>query len=223
MRSDAPWIQQPPMSAVKVQWVGCETGTWASPHHWEKGYTAPPHKHLAGARSYVIFGKLQVRNCVLNADDYVYEPSGILHDATTALEDTTYLFICNARFVFRREPLYPLHELGGDGEIAPAARDGGPSRSGRIERALNEGGCLQGVWRSRGARLARSARPAAAWRWRGADQGPGAKAKAEAVIASTLCTTIYGRLPPQGDSVGIGGTGCVNLSGLSLERSRSWP
>jgi hypothetical protein len=36
-------------------------------------------------------------------------------------------------------------------------------------------------------------------------------------------TTIYGRLPPQDDSAGIGGTGCTNLSGLLLERSRSWP
>ena len=36
-------------------------------------------------------------------------------------------------------------------------------------------------------------------------------------------TTIYGRLPPQGDSVAAGGRGCTNLSGLLLERSRSGP
>ena len=66
VRSEAPWIQQSPMSAVKVLWVGRETGTWASLHHWKKGYTAPPHKHLAGAHAYVISGKLQVRNGVLN-------------------------------------------------------------------------------------------------------------------------------------------------------------
>jgi len=82
VRSEAPWIQQSPMSAVKVLWVGRETGTWASLHHWKKGYTAPPHKHLAGAHAYVISGKLQVRNGVLNAGDYVYEPSGILHDGS---------------------------------------------------------------------------------------------------------------------------------------------
>jgi len=100
VRSEAPWIQQSPMSAVKVLWVGRETGTWASLHHWKKGYTAPPHKHLAGAHAFIISGKLQVRNGVLNAGDYVYEPSGILHDATTALEDTTYLFICNGAVLF---------------------------------------------------------------------------------------------------------------------------
>jgi anti-sigma factor ChrR (cupin superfamily) len=100
VRSEAPWIQQSPMSAVKVLWVGRETGTWASLHHWKKGYVAPPHKHLAGAHAYVISGKLQVRSGTLNAGDYVYEPSGILHDATTALEDTTYLFICNGAVLF---------------------------------------------------------------------------------------------------------------------------
>ena len=61
---------------------------------------AAPHKHPAGAHAYVISGKLQVRNGTLSAGDYVYEPSGILHDATTALEDTTYLFICNGAVLY---------------------------------------------------------------------------------------------------------------------------
>ena len=100
VRSDAPWIEQSPMSKVKVLWVGRETGTWASLHHWKKGYVAPRHKHLAGAHAYVLSGKLQVRDGVLNAGDYVYEPSGVLHDETTALEDTTYLFICNGAVLF---------------------------------------------------------------------------------------------------------------------------
>ena len=47
---------------------------------------------------------------------------------------------------------------------------------------------------------------------------PSLKARARAG-----CLTIYGRLPPQDEPVGVGGAGCVNLSGLSLERSRSWP
>ena len=41
VRSEAPWIEQSPMSKVKVLWVGRETGTWASLHHWKKGYVAP--------------------------------------------------------------------------------------------------------------------------------------------------------------------------------------
>ena len=64
------------------------------------GTVEGPHKHLAGAHAYVISGQLQVRDGTLDAGDYVYEPSGILHDATTALEDTTYLFICNGAVLF---------------------------------------------------------------------------------------------------------------------------
>jgi hypothetical protein len=32
---------------------------------------------------------------VLETGDYVYEANGMLHGATTALQDTEYLFICN--------------------------------------------------------------------------------------------------------------------------------
>ena len=46
------------MSRVKVLWVGRETGTWASLHHWKKGYVAPRHKHLAGAHAYVLVGQI---------------------------------------------------------------------------------------------------------------------------------------------------------------------
>jgi len=41
-----------------------------------------------------------VRDGVLNAGDYIYEPNGVLHGATTALEDTEYLFICMGAVLF---------------------------------------------------------------------------------------------------------------------------
>ena len=99
--SEIPWIETKPGQAwTKVLGVGPESGRWAVLLKWKKGYVAPPHKHLAGAHAYVISGKLQVRTGVLKAGDYVYEPSGVLHDATTALEDSTYLFICNGAVLF---------------------------------------------------------------------------------------------------------------------------
>jgi anti-sigma factor ChrR (cupin superfamily) len=100
IRSDSPWIETTPMSKVRVLWVGRESGSWASVIHWKKGYAAPPHKHLAGAHVFVLSGKLQVRDGTLYAGDYVYEAAGVLHDATTALEDTTYLFIGTGPFIF---------------------------------------------------------------------------------------------------------------------------
>src|SRR5206468_234208 len=54
VRSEAPWIEQTPFSPVKVLGVGHEPGTWASLHHWKKGYVAPPHKHLAGSHASII-------------------------------------------------------------------------------------------------------------------------------------------------------------------------
>src|SRR5216110_2085822 len=71
VRSDSPWIER-----------------------------SPQHKHLAGAHVYILSGKLQVRDGTLNAGDYVYEPSGVLHDETKAVEDTTYLFISNGPVLF---------------------------------------------------------------------------------------------------------------------------
>jgi quercetin dioxygenase-like cupin family protein len=99
-RADAPWIEQSPTSSVKVLWVGRETGSWTILIYWKKGHVARPHKHLAGAHAYVISGKLQVRDGVLSAGDYVYEPSGVLHGATTALEDTLYLFFCQGPILY---------------------------------------------------------------------------------------------------------------------------
>ena len=85
---------------IKVLWLGPETGRWAVLLKWRKGYVAPPHKHLSAAHAFILSGKLQVRDGVLEAGDYVYEPNGMVHDATTALEDTEYLFICDGPVLF---------------------------------------------------------------------------------------------------------------------------
>ena len=39
VQSDAPWIERSPKDKLKVLWIGRETGTWASLHHWKKGLT----------------------------------------------------------------------------------------------------------------------------------------------------------------------------------------
>jgi hypothetical protein len=96
-RADSPWIETTSHSKVRILWIGRESGSWASVIRRQKGYAAPPHKHLAGAHVLVLSGKLQVRGGVLNAGDYVYEPAGVLHEETRALEDTDYLFIATGR------------------------------------------------------------------------------------------------------------------------------
>jgi len=100
---DAAWIPQPfdPERAfIKILWTGSESGSWAVQFRWLKGFVAPEHKHLSASHTFILSGKLQVRDGILNAGDYVYEPNGMLHGATTALEDTEYLFICNGPVLF---------------------------------------------------------------------------------------------------------------------------
>ena len=87
-------------SFMKILWTGSESGSWAVLFRWLKGFTAPQHKHLSASHTYILSGKLQVRDGTLDTGDYVYEPNGMLHGATTALEDTEYLFICNGSILF---------------------------------------------------------------------------------------------------------------------------
>lgn len=101
VRADEPWIETEPGKAwMKVLWVGPETGRWVALIKWSKGYVAGAHKHLSDAHTYMISGKLKVRDGVLNAGDYDYEPNGVLHGATEALEDTVYLFVCEGPVLF---------------------------------------------------------------------------------------------------------------------------
>jgi anti-sigma factor ChrR (cupin superfamily) len=98
--SKTEWIQTSPLSYTKVLYTGSESGSWAVMFRWLKGFAAPQHKHLAGSHTFILSGKLQVRDGVLNAGDYVYEANGMLHGETTALEDTEYLFISNGAIIF---------------------------------------------------------------------------------------------------------------------------
>ena len=103
---DKPWIPMPadPERAfLKVLWYGAETGRWAVMFRWLKGFTAPQHKHLTASHTFILSGQLQVRDGTLDAGDYVYEPNGMLHVATTAIEDTEYLFICDGPVLFYDE------------------------------------------------------------------------------------------------------------------------
>ena len=57
VRSSEPWIETSPgMAWTKVLWTGAESGRWAALYRWNKGYIAPPHKHLAAAHTYVLKG-----------------------------------------------------------------------------------------------------------------------------------------------------------------------
>lgn len=95
------WIETSPgMAWMKILWTGSESGTWTAIFKWKKGFVAGPHKHLSASHTYVISGKLKVRDGIYEAGDYVYEANGMVHGRTEALEDTEYLFICHGPLLF---------------------------------------------------------------------------------------------------------------------------
>lgn len=95
-----PYIEGEERAFVKILYIGSESGSWAVLFRWLRGFAADPHKHLSGSHTFILSGQLKVRDGVLNAGDYVYEPNGMLHDETKALEDTEYLFISNGPIIF---------------------------------------------------------------------------------------------------------------------------
>ncbi len=95
-----PMEADPEKVFMNVLWTGSESGGWAELFRWLKGYVAPQHKHQSPTHVFVLSGKLLVRDGILEAGDYVYEPNGMVHGSTTALEDTVYLFICDGPVLF---------------------------------------------------------------------------------------------------------------------------
>ena len=95
------WIEtKPDMAYMKILWFSPETGRWAVLLRWKKGHVARAHKHLSAAHAFILSGKLQVRDGTLEAGDYLFEPNGMVHGETTALEDTDYLFICDGPILY---------------------------------------------------------------------------------------------------------------------------
>lgn len=101
--SQMDWIplpDDPQRSFIKVLWTGAESGSWAILGRSLKGASASPHKHLGFSHTFVISGSIKVRDAIIKAGDYIYEANGMVHESTTFLEDTEYLFICNGPQLF---------------------------------------------------------------------------------------------------------------------------
>jgi quercetin dioxygenase-like cupin family protein len=141
--SEGAWIENSPGRAwTRVLWTGSESGTWAAVFRWKKGFIAPPHKHLSASHTYVLSGRLKVRDGILNAGDYVYEPNGVLHGATEALEDTEYLFICNGPLLYFNEDRFTgylgweeLEKMRARGAGGATAAPGPAARAQALEPA----------------------------------------------------------------------------------------
>ncbi|MCE2391059.1 MAG: cupin domain-containing protein [Proteobacteria bacterium] len=85
------WFDTGGGNQVKVLRVSEETGAYSALFKAAAGTTNPPHRHLGPADFYVLSGSIEYRNGRAEAGDWIYEPTGALHEATHHPEETVYL------------------------------------------------------------------------------------------------------------------------------------
>jgi anti-sigma factor ChrR (cupin superfamily) len=88
---DLDWIDDGVGNQVKVLRINEETGFFHILIKARAGQVNPPHTHLGPADFYVIEGGFDYRGGSARTGDWVYEPTGAVHDATTHPMDTIYL------------------------------------------------------------------------------------------------------------------------------------
>ena len=85
------WIDTSTGNQFIVLRISKETGAWSALIKAKAGQVNPPHTHLGPADFYVISGGFDYRGGSARAGDWVYEPAGAVHEATSHPVDTVYL------------------------------------------------------------------------------------------------------------------------------------
>ena len=88
---DLDWIETGSGNAMKVLRVSEETGSWTALIKAAAGTVNARHRHLGPADFYVISGSIEYRGGFARAGSWVYEPAGVVHEATSHPEETVYL------------------------------------------------------------------------------------------------------------------------------------
>jgi anti-sigma factor ChrR (cupin superfamily) len=88
---DQEWIDTGTGNQFLVLRISKETGAWSALVKAPAGQVNAPHTHLGPADFYVISGGFDYRGGSARAGDWVYEPAGAVHEATTHPMDTVYL------------------------------------------------------------------------------------------------------------------------------------
>src|SRR5215471_14166586 len=85
------WIQAGDGNEFQVLRISKETGAWSALVKAPAGQVNKAHTHLGPADFYVVSGGFDYRGGSARAGDWVYEPAGAVHEATTHPVDTVYL------------------------------------------------------------------------------------------------------------------------------------
>lgn len=85
------WIDTGTGNQFLVLRISKETGAWSALIKAPAGQVNEPHTHIGPADFYVLSGGFDYRGGSARAGDWVYEPAGAVHEATTHPMDTVYL------------------------------------------------------------------------------------------------------------------------------------
>jgi 2,4'-dihydroxyacetophenone dioxygenase len=88
---DKEWIDTGTGNQFIVLRISKETGAWSALVKAPAGQVNAPHTHIGPADFYVISGGFDYRGGSARAGDWVYEPAGAVHEATSHPMDTVYL------------------------------------------------------------------------------------------------------------------------------------
>ncbi len=105
------WIPDGSGNELKILRVSSETGAWSALVRAPAGQVNPPHTHLGPADFYVISGVVDYRAGVARAGDWMYEPAGAVHEATSHPEETVYLANVYGPVAFHDEDGKIVHVL----------------------------------------------------------------------------------------------------------------
>lgn len=98
--SELPWKPLGPGTSYRLLRVSEETGVWTIMLKMEAGAVFAPHKHLGASELFMLQGLTKDRQGLTRTGDYQYEPIGMEHDATTAIEDSTLIFTAHGPIAF---------------------------------------------------------------------------------------------------------------------------
>ncbi|HLW70560.1 MAG TPA: cupin domain-containing protein [Candidatus Binataceae bacterium] len=85
------WIQSRDGNQFRVLRISKETGAWSALIKAPAGQVNASHTHLGPADFFVLSGQIDYRGGSAKAGDYIYEPAGAVHDATSHPVETVYL------------------------------------------------------------------------------------------------------------------------------------
>ncbi len=88
---------------IKVLRLSEETGAYSLLVRAPKGTVNQAHVHSGPADFYIISGSIDYRVGHAKAGDWMYEPAGAFHEATSHPEDTLYLANVYGPLIFQKE------------------------------------------------------------------------------------------------------------------------